>query len=107
MRGRQFVDALVDRKRRGHVIKRKILPQRLQIQRGLDGRVGQQHFWLGRKQQRVIKDAPVERLFAEPIARDEKPTPRCVPQREREHAVEMLDHLVAVLFVKVRQDFGV
>ena len=30
-----------------------------------------------------------------------------VPQRERKHAVELADHSVAVLFVKVRQHFRV
>src|SRR5438876_8270450 len=67
----------------------------------------QQHLWLRREQQSLIENAPIQRLFAKAISRNEKPSPPIIPQREREHAVEMLHHLIAVLFVKVRQDFGV
>src|SRR5258707_1386113 len=67
----------------------------------------QQDLWLGRKQQSLIKDTPIQRLLTKAIARDEKLSPSVIPQREREHAVELRDHVPAVFFVKMRQNFGV
>src|ERR1700732_1405147 len=67
----------------------------------------QQYFRLGSEQQRAVKHTPIERLFAKTIARDEQTTTTVIPQRKGEHAVEMLNHLTAVFFVKMRQDFGV
>src|SRR6186997_2323311 len=67
VRGRKFIDAFIDRKWRGHVIEREIMAQGLEIERTLDGGVGQQNFGLRSKQQSLFKDAPVQRLFAETI----------------------------------------
>ena len=50
---------------------------------------------------------PVERLDAEAIAREQQPPPRRVPDREREHAAEALDAVVAPLLVGVDDRFGV
>ena len=107
MRRGQLADAFVNRKRRGDVIERKILAQRVVIQIRLDGRMGKQDFRFGGEQQCVIEHAPVERFFAEPIARDEQTPPSIVPKRERKHPVETLDHLGPVFLVKMRHDFGV
>ena len=67
----------------------------------------EQNFWFRSKQQRSIEDAPVKRLLAKSIARDEQATFPIIPKREREHAIEMLDHITAIFFVKMRQDFRV
>jgi hypothetical protein len=67
----------------------------------------QQDFWFRREQQRAIENAPVEWLFAKPIASDEEPFSSVVPQSEGEHAIQVLDHFGPVLFVKVRQNFCV
>src|SRR5437868_1398735 len=107
MRCRQLADAFINRKRSQHVIKGEILPQGVEVQIWFDGRVRQQNFWLGSKEQGAIEDSPVERLLTEPIARNEQPLALFVPQRKGEHAVEMLDHVAAVFVVKMRQDFRV
>src|SRR6185369_6039773 len=53
------------------------------------------------------EDAPVKWLLAKAIARDEKATSPAVPDCERKHAIQLADHSVAILFVQVRQHFGV
>ena len=107
MRRRQFADAFIDRQRGRHVIVRKVLAQGVQIQIRSHRRVGQQHFRLRREQERAVEHAPVQRLFTKPIARDEQSPALLVPQCEREHAVQMRDHILAVFFIKMWQDFGV
>src|SRR5205085_5751551 len=67
----------------------------------------QQNFRLRSKQQLIIEDAPVERLFTETVARYEELAAARIPEREREHSVKMLDHPCAVLFIKMRQNFRV
>ena len=46
---------------------------------------------------------PEERLLAEAVAGEQEPLAARVPEREREHAVEVLDEAVAVLLVEVRE----
>src|ERR1041385_614131 len=104
---RKFVDSLVDRKRRGHVVERQVLSQSLKIEARSDGRMGQQDFRLGREYQRAVENAPVKWLLSKTIARDKESTSAAVPKREGKHAVELADHSVAVLFVQMRQHFGV
>src|SRR5918993_1156295 len=67
----------------------------------------QKNFWLGREQQRVVKNAPVERLLAKPIAREEQLVPPEIPKRKGKHAVELVHHVVAILSVEMRKDFGI
>src|SRR5258705_7288465 len=107
MCGGELVDALINRKRRGHVIEREVLTQGLQIQRRTDSRVRQQDLWFRCEQERVVKDPPVERLLTKAIARHKQSPALRVPQSKREHAIEVLDHVLAVFLVKMRQDFGI
>src|SRR6266566_5174536 len=67
----------------------------------------EQDLRLRREQQSLIKDAPVQGFLAKAIAGDKKTSTSVIPQREGEHAVEMRNHVPAVFFVKMRQDFGV
>src|SRR6185369_12212623 len=69
--------------------------------------MGEENFRLRSEEQRVVEDAPVKRFLSEAIARDQQTASAAIPQSEGEHAVELADHAVAVLFVQVRQDFGV
>ena len=50
---------------------------------------------------------PVERLDAQAIAREQQPPARRVPDREREHAAQVLDAGVAPLLVGVDDRLGV
>ena len=63
---------------------------------------------LGREGQPAVRIRVVdERLFAQPIARQQQQVPPAVPQRHGEHAPQPLDTLDAVLLVRVDDDFGV
>ena len=83
------------------------MAQCLQIERRLHCRMGQQDFRLGSKQQCVVEDAPVEWFLAKRSRAISRRRRFAVPQREGKHAVELLDHFVAILFVKMRKHFGV
>src|SRR5215470_4827007 len=50
---------------------------------------------------------PVERLDAETVACEQQPAPGLVPNGKREHAVEVVDAVVAPLLVGVHDGFGV
>src|ERR1041385_1171909 len=69
--------------------------------------MGQQNFRLGREDQRVVEDAPVQRLLSKAVARDQESTPAAIPKSKGKHAVELADHSVAVLFVQMWQHFSV
>ena len=62
---------------------------------------------LGAEEQPVAGERPVERLDAEAVAREQQAPPRRVPDREREHAAEALDAVVAPLLVGVDDRLGV
>src|SRR5438128_12524238 len=101
------MDGRVDRKWRRHVIYRQILSQCLKIERRPHRRVREQDFRLRREEQVFIKNAPIKRLLAEAIARQQQPATLRVPQRKSEHSIEMLEHIRAVFFVKMWEDFCV
>src|SRR5215470_17329500 len=50
---------------------------------------------------------PVERLDAETVTCEQQPPPGLVPNGKREHAVEVVDAIVAPLLVGVHDGFGV
>ena len=55
----------------------------------------------------VRRDGVVQRLDAEPVAHQQQPAPRLVPEREREHAAKTVNGLLSPLFVRVDDHFGV
>src|SRR4051812_34493542 len=67
----------------------------------------EQDLRLGSEQQSAIEHAPIERFFTKAIAGDKQTPELFVPQRECKHPVEVLDHVAAVLLIKMRQDFSV
>src|SRR6476646_8179321 len=69
--------------------------------------MGEQNLRLRGEEQRVVEDAPVKWFFSKAIARDEEASSSAVPKGEGEHAVELADHSVPVLFVQMRQHFRV
>ncbi len=107
MRRRQLRNRAIDRVRAGHVGQREVRVERVRapcarhvgiLEDGLDlrseGDAGRGH--------RVV-----ERLHAEPIAHEQQPAVRLVPQREREHPAEAIHRAVAPLLVCVDDHFGV
>src|SRR6516165_635692 len=92
MRWRKLADAAVDRTRIGYIAKGEELLDRLRIEFPIDLRAQQQRFQLGSKEQTAIREkAVVERLLAEPVARQEQDLFRGIPQCEGEHAVKAVE----------------
>ena len=67
----------------------------------------EQGLWLGRVEQLAVKNAVVQRFLAKSVAGEDKLFFSRVPQRDREHPVEVLDKILAVDLVKMRDDLGV
>jgi len=57
--------------------------------------------------QHAVEDSVEEGLLAEPVARQQDLAPIQIAHREREHPVQMIDAVLAVLFVCVDDGFGV
>src|SRR5262245_16146776 len=93
--------------RRGDEFVLQILSQGEQIDAPLDLRVDDQRFQFGGEDERARGPRKIERLFARPVARDEQAPPALVPKREREHPVQMVDEVIAMILVKVNNDLGV
>ena len=107
MAGFELLDAVDHRVRRGDVFVGQIFVERKQVNVAADRRMAEQRFQFRSEQKRRRIQRPIERLFAEPVARQKEPLLRAIPDRKREHAVQFLQHLFAVLFVKMDQNFGV
>ncbi len=83
------------------------MPERVEIEFGLDGRMCEHRFRLRRPDQLAVKNAVIERLFAKTVAGDDQLFRTRVPERDREHPVEMIDKSVAIFLVKMRKDLSV
>ena len=107
MRRRQLEDPRVHRLRRRHVLKRKVGVERFGAPAARHVGILEQRFDLGAEGDARGGRAVIERLDAEPIADEEQPALRLVPQREGEHAAEAIDRAVAPLLVRVHDHLGV
>ena len=67
----------------------------------------QQRAHLRREGQRSVVERVEQRLLADAVARQQQLLAAPVPEREREHAVQVLDAGGAVLLVEVRDHLGV
>jgi hypothetical protein len=89
VRGRQLERGTEDGARLGHVAEREVVLDSVRIDAPLQRAVRQQRLELGAEQQVPVRQQRVvQRLHAEPVAREEQRLPVLVPQREREHAAE-------------------
>ena len=105
--GQQAVNALEERLRARHVARAEHLGQHAFVGLGADQAALEDRLDLRSEQQPVAGRRPVERLDAEAIAHEQQPAARRVPDREREHAAQVLDAAVAPLFVGVDDGLGV
>ncbi len=104
----QLVHSAVDTARFGHVSQREILFYRERVDFPLHVWMMQHGFHLGTEHQLSVGQQRVmERLHAEPIAREEKRLARAVPQDKREHATETLNTIRAPRLPTVNDHFGV
>src|SRR3954447_16374319 len=83
------------------------MPHRIEVELTCDRRMSEQCLWLRRIQQLALKDAVVQRLFAKAVASENEFFLSSVPQRNREHPVEMVDEIIAVFLVQMRYDLGI
>ena len=83
------------------------LGNRADVRFGVDQAAGENRLDLGSEDDPIAAPRPVERLHAEPIAREEEPAFRRIPDREGEHAAEAGDAVVAPLLVRVHDRFGI
>ena len=105
--GRQLANAAQDRTRRRHVLVREVQRQARQIE--LTRHVGmfQERAQLRTEHELIRQERVVERLDAEPVPRQHQRARRPVPEREREHAFEPVQHADAELLVAVDDHLGV
>ena len=96
-------DAL--RRRRRH--EREQMAERLPVDRAIDLGQRENRLQLGRERDAAVDLRVVERLDAQAIAGQQQPLVPHVPDREREHAAQMVDAPRAVVLVEVDDRFGV
>jgi hypothetical protein len=68
-----------------------------------DAAVCEQRLQLGGEPEAPGARVVVERLLADPVACQQETPPRRVPQREREHAAQVLDTALAAVFRRRRR----
>jgi hypothetical protein len=91
----------------GDVTKREELGDRFDREVAREVGEGQKGAQLGTEGEPRVLRPVVERLDPDPVAGDEEPLPVGVPDGEREHAAEPVDHLLPVVLVQVDEGFGV
>src|SRR4051812_26970192 len=99
--GRNFLDARKHRMRRAGIPKREILRQCLFIKLSVYAWDGEDRFSFGREHQRALSCAIVDRLDAERIASDDQTALLTIPQRQPEHAFQLVEKTIALLFVEM------
>ena len=104
--GGQVADAAIKRVGRGDVAPEEIADVAGRFGRGVNAAAGQQRFDLRRHAEGLAIVRVIERLDAKRVAR-EKEGFLPVPDGKREHAAQFFQHGLAVLRIKVEQNFGV
>src|SRR5262249_6881002 len=105
--GHQLAYAAEERARPGNVAVRQVVPDGAQVGGRLDARDEQQRLDLGREVQVFAALMEEQRLLAEAVAREDHASLSRVPDREREHAAQAMDDLLAPLLIGAQQDLGV
>ena len=77
--------------RRGHVLVAEVLRDRGEVRACLEAGIREKRLRLGGERDAVSVEPVVERLLAQAIARDEEAPFLRVPDREREHAAQLLE----------------
>ena len=107
MPGGQLVDFGENRFRRRHIQHGEVILQRGEIQLARHGRILQQRFDFGRKQNAVAPKIIKKRLHADAVAAKQQRPALAIPQREREHAVQARHKLLAHFFVEMDEHLRV
>src|SRR2546425_1124360 len=107
MAGRQLGDPGEHRAVGRRVSERQIVMQRIPVHRPGNPRMTEQGLDLRCEEQHAVAAPVVQRFLAEPIAGEQQPAPPGVPEREREHAAQVLDAEVTVTLVGGQDHLGV
>ncbi len=107
MAGGELADRAIDAARRGDVLALEVQRERVDVDRVRQPGKQAQRLQLRAERQRAIVPPVVERLDAEMVAREEQLAPATVPQREREHAGQPVEHPRAPGLPAVDQHFAV
>ena len=105
--GREGEDALVEGIRRLHEPEREVLVEREGRHPGEARIVRQQRLDLGGEREPAALLGVEQRLLPELVAREQQPAVAPVPEREREHPAQPLEHPLAEVLVQVHEDLGV
>src|SRR5919198_6597447 len=85
----------------------EVIPHRVRVRLEAGPGVGAERLRLAREDQARSVPRVVEGLDPDPVARAEEPPASRVPERERPHAVEALDAVVAPRLVGAEDHLGV
>ena len=97
---RDPLDVAEGRRGRGHVLQRQELIDGIEVRLSLDFRVLQDGLDLGAEDDASAGQARVvKRLLAHAVARQEQRTVTSVPDRQREHATELLEAALPLFLV--------
>ena len=107
VRGRKLEDALEEGLRQRAELETQVLLECLAIELAGVGGVFQNAFDLGREDELAVLLRVVKRFDAEEIARAEKLACRAVPDGEREHAAQSVEHAFAPCEIAREQHFRV
>ena len=103
---RQLANVLEQRLAVKAELEREVIAQARAIDRHF-GQERQQGLDLGGKDEPIVDRRIVERLDAEPIASAEEALLLFIPNREGEHAAEVIDAVDAPLTIGLQNDFGI
>src|SRR5437016_3477766 len=93
----EFVDAAEQRLAPRQVASAEKLGKRIDVRLRIDIAAREKCLDFRSEQQQRPRRGPVQRLDPQPIADEQQPAPRRVPQRESEHAAQAADAIVAPL----------
>ena len=107
VRGREFEDALEEGLRQRAELEAQVLFERFAIELTGVGGVLQDAFDFGREDELAVLLRVVKRFDAEEIARAEELARRSVPDGEREHAAQAVEHAFAPCEIAREQHFRI
>src|SRR5262249_53539273 len=105
--GLELADSLEQRARSAHIAEGEELSQGLRIELCADVRQFQQRLGLRGEGELSLGERVIKGLDAEGIARNDQPLGAAVPQRQGEHALELLQERIALLLVEMDDDLSI
>src|SRR5579859_7599946 len=107
MAGHKLVDSREHRLRTGDVAERQILGERRLVEFRRQPGIRKNGLDLGPEKKSLAVPAIIEGLNAESVSRREQHALPSIPNRESEHASQMLHTITTVFFVKMNDGFGI